>query len=385
MSRSRASGSGSSSGQPHEHDADLVGRGPPASQGDRHRDRKPGRARFTGGGQGRHVPGTDGREQRIVHGRPEWAHARLECRKVGVHEGDPVPRAALTEQHRGADPAADERRQHALKAEADPSEEVRAHRVGARRSPEPSGGDVGLGTAGRCGGGAAAASGSTRSKSRCAIATADIPSAIAWWMRSTRPTRPALAPGTTRSSHGGRSSDSGRFISCPARALEPGEPGDRVDEPDVLLDVGRHLDPAVPATVRDGHAPQRRELGDPRPERRAQGGQVGAAVGPDEAAGREQAGDEEHVDLADMVEHEVRFVDRREPPCRRPHATSLGAAEPRAADRRLFRGPKDPPIFRPGIGRILDRMPRRQVRSPHVQQRRGMGSPLRLRPRCTPV
>ena len=136
MSRSRASGSGSSSGQPHEHDADLVGRGPPPSQRDRHRDRKPGRARFTGGGQGRHVPGTDGREQRIVHGRPDWAHARLECRKVGVHEGDPVPRAALTEQHRGADPAADERRQHALKAEAHPSEEAR--HVGSALAVRPS-------------------------------------------------------------------------------------------------------------------------------------------------------------------------------------------------------------------------------------------------------
>ncbi len=69
-------------------------------------------------------PAADGGEQGVVHGRPEGSHARLECRQVGVHEGDPVPRAALTEQHRRADPAADERRQHALKAEAEPPEDA---------------------------------------------------------------------------------------------------------------------------------------------------------------------------------------------------------------------------------------------------------------------
>ena len=119
-----------------------------------------------------------------------------------------------------------------------------------------------------------------------------------------------------------------RAATYPAPTAAGAVEGDRADEPDVLLEVGRHLDPAVPATVHNGHAPQRRDFGDPCPEFRAQAGQVGATVGPDEAAGREQAGDEEHVDLADMVEHQVRLVDRREPPSRRPHVPSLGAAEP---------------------------------------------------------
>lgn len=36
---------------------------------------------------------------------------------------------------------------------------------------------------------------------------------------------------------------------------------------------------------------------------------------PDEAARRHEAGDEEHIDLTNMVKHQVRFIDRGEPPC----------------------------------------------------------------------
>ena len=141
----------------------------------------------------------------------------------------------------------------------------------------------------------------------------------------------------------------------PAQPLEPGKPVDRVDEPDVPFDVRRHLDPAMPTTVRDRNEAQRPQTGDPLVKSCPKGREIGTAVAPHEAAGREQAGDEEHVDLADMVEHDVRFVDRREPSCRRPHADSIGAE-------RQFRGPKEPPIFPSGIGRIVERMPPRHVR-----------------------
>jgi hypothetical protein len=105
-----------------------------------------------------------------------------------------------------------------------------------------------------------------------------------------------------------------------AHPLEPGESVDRLGEPDVPLEVGRHLDPSVSTARRDRHATQRRKRRDPRPNDLAQCGQVGRAVVADEAARGKQARDEEHIDLADMIEDDVRLVDRREPSCRRAHA-----------------------------------------------------------------
>ncbi|MDR6505052.1 hypothetical protein J2805_000734 [Arthrobacter oryzae] len=111
----------------------------------------------------------------------------------------------------------------------------------------------------------------------------------------------------------------------PARLLEASEPIDGLNEPDVVLEVGRRLNPAVPAARGDSHLPEVRQRRYPLTKGGAQGGQVRYAIGTDEAARRQQTGDYENVDLAGVVKHQVRLVDRGEPVCRRAHGKRLAA------------------------------------------------------------
>lgn len=82
----------------------------------------------------------------------------------------------------------------------------------------------------------------------------------------------------------------------------------------------------MPSTYGDRHPAQWWDLRDPLVKDHSKDAQIRAPVIAHEAARREHAGDEEHIDLAHVVEHEIRLVDRCQPPWRRAHAVSIGAA-----------------------------------------------------------
>jgi|SRR5215218_5615089 hypothetical protein len=98
----------------------------------------------------------------------------------------------------------------------------------------------------------------------------------------------------------------------------------------------------MPAAGSDRHAAKGWNRGDPTVKDGTEGGKIGAAIAADEASRPEQAGDEEYVYLAETVEHQVRLVDRREPPCRRPHAARLCAP---GGHRRRWRSLPTPSSF----------------------------------------
>ena len=161
-----------------------------------------------------------------------------------------------------------------------------------------------------------------------------------------------LAPGTSRISHIGRSSRNGRVISSPHRRSSPASPATAptvgCGDPDPATPppngVGDRPPPRcgeAAAALRSAHA-RRHEV---RP--------CQAAVGADEAALGQQPGDEKHIHLTRVVEHEVRLVYRGKTRHRRcDHASGAdlsallgqthpdGACRRRAAPPRRSRGPR---------------------------------------------
>ena len=85
------------------------------------------------------------------------------------------------------------------------------------------------------------------------------------------------------------------------------------------------LGPAVPPARGLSHFAELRQRLDPLPKAGAQRCHVGAAIGPDEPARRQEAGNQEHIDLTGVVKHQVCLIDRREPAGHRAHANRVAA------------------------------------------------------------
>lgn len=114
----------------------------------------------------------------IVHRHPERSHPHPQRCEVGVDEGNPAAWATVAEQQGGSDRAASDCAQDATKAEGQLAEASQRMRSAVCRD----------------------------------------------WIRSTIPTWPWLAPGTTRSSHGGRSRANGTVMSSPHFRSRPAMP-----------------------------------------------------------------------------------------------------------------------------------------------------------------
>lgn len=312
--------------QPHEHDLHLVPCGPATPQCHRHGHWQPTGTRLTGCRQCGSEAGRRRGEEGIVHRGTPWAHERLERFDIRTQKSNSPVLAALTEQHGGADVTTPQRLADAVQTDTQPAQGMpqpatwhlrrRSERCVRRRLPRLAGIEELLHDCHRghpVGDRVMDAEHDAGPSRRRARYHQDLP------RRTIQPERLTHELGTL--------------------LLETRKTIDGLHEPDVVLEVRCGFDPVVQTAHFGSPSAQRRQRRDPLVQGHAQLGHVRGAIRAGETARGEQTGDEEHVDLADMVKHQVRLVDRGQPLRHGVHATTLAARSPAYQSTKAVRPP----------------------------------------------